>query len=269
MTVQNNTSSMSAYRNMYTQKKEKEKEDEKLSSGYKINDAADDAAGLAISEKMRSQITVSQQAQRNVSDASNLVKTAEGAMQQVNDMLIRTKELATQSSNGTYSASDREAIQLEMDALVSEINRIAESTNFNGISLLDGSADSLTFEVGSDTDINLDLSGASTALQIDASQMSIVTQEQALEMLEVLEDFVTSITSERTEFGATSNRLAHTSQNLATSEEYLQRSESQIRDADMAKSASDSNQKSVSYQLASNMFKQAEEDKKGIMNLLG
>ena len=141
MRIQHNIMAMNAYRNYNTNTSALSKNLEKLSSGYKINRAGDDAAGLAISEKMRAQITGLNAAQKNVKDGISLVKTAEGAMQEVQDMLNRMEYLATQSANGTYQDEvDRENLQKEVDALKTEINRIADSANFNGIKLLDGSA---------------------------------------------------------------------------------------------------------------------------------
>ena len=140
MRIQHNIMAMNSYRNYNNNTKALAGNLEKLSSGYKINRAGDDAAGLAISEKMRAQITGLEAAQKNVKDGISLVKTGEGAMQEVQDMLKRMKYLATQSSNGTYQDEvDRENLQKEVDALKDEINRIADSANFNGIKLLDGS----------------------------------------------------------------------------------------------------------------------------------
>ena len=142
MRIQHNIMAMNAYRNYNTNTSALAKNLEKLSSGYKINRAGDDAAGLAISEKMRAQITGLEAASKNVKDGVSLVKTAEGAMQEVQDMLNRMVSLATQSANGTYDNEvDRDNLQKEVDQLQSEINRIADSANFNGIKLLDGSLD--------------------------------------------------------------------------------------------------------------------------------
>lgn len=272
MSIQNNISGVNALQNMYKEKKEKEKEDEKLSSGYKINSAADDAAGLAISEKMRNDLTINSANQTNASMASNLVKTTEGAMQSVNDMLTRAKDLSTQASNGTYTADDRAAIQAEVDQIVSEINRVADSTNFNGIQTLDGSisAEGLDFAVdGTGNDLNLSLDGASTAINIDASQMNVTTLESAQEILATLEEFVTKITSQRGELGAMENRLNYTQNNLSTMAENLQSTESKIRDTDMAKSATESNLRSVNFQATTNTVKKAEEDRNQLLNILG
>ena len=148
MRIQHNIMAMNAYRNYNTNTKALSGNLEKLSSGYKINRAGDDAAGLAISEKMRAQITGLDAAQKNVKDGISLVKTAEGAMQEIQDMLNRMDYLATQSANGTYDNEvDRANLQKEVEALKTEINRIADSANFNGIKLLDGSLDAGTDEI--------------------------------------------------------------------------------------------------------------------------
>ena len=164
MRVQHNIMAMNAYRNYNNNTKALSGNLEKLSSGYKINRAGDDAAGLAISEKMRAQITGLDAAQKNVKDGISLVKTAEGAMQEVQDMLKRMKYLATQSANGTYQDEvDRENLQKEVTSLKEEINRIADSANFNGIKLLDGSL-SGGGAAGTSADVAVDITGDKAAI---------------------------------------------------------------------------------------------------------
>ncbi len=271
MSINNSVSGMNAYRNMQLEKKEKEKEDKALSSGYKINEAADDAAGLAISEKMRADLSSNRASQVNASMAQGMVKTTEGAMQNINDMLVRAKELTMQSSNGILSQDNRQALQSEMSQIVEEINRVAETTNFNGVTSLDGSLSqgvdgSLEFAVDSaGSSISLSLEGAS----IDPSQMDITTLEQAKEILATLEEFVQKITSQRGDLGATQNRLEYTSKNLSVSAENLQSAESRIRDTDMAKSATKANERSVAMKMATFASKEAENDKNQLMNVLG
>ena len=169
MRIQHNIMAMNAYRNYTNNTSALSKNLEKLSSGYKINRAGDDAAGLAISEKMRAQITGLETAQKNAKDGISLVQTAEGALTEVHDMLNRMVELADQSANGTYDdATDRDNLQKEFDQLKNEINRIADSSNFNGINLLDGSMDS------TDTSVNISLSKVSGSL-VKSSSTSGVT----------------------------------------------------------------------------------------------
>lgn len=275
MSVQNNVQGMNNYRNMIQQKKEKEEADEKLSSGYRINTAADDAAGLAISEKMRNEITTYEASQTNASMAKAMTKVAEGAMGGVNDMIIRAKELATAGSNGTYTDADRSAMQSELTQIVDEINRVASSTNFNGINLLDGSisassGESLDMQIDGDgNNISLNLDGVSTAVNLDVSELDMTTLEQAQEILDTLEQFVTKITSQRADVGATYNRLSHTENNLGTMAINLQAAESKIRDADMAKEATESNERSVNLKITMENQKKTEEDKNQLLRIIG
>ena len=176
MRIQHNIMAMNAYRNYNNNTSALSKNLEKLSSGYKINRAGDDAAGLAISEKMRAQITGLNAAQKNVKDGISLVKTAEGAMQEIQDMLNRMDYLATQSANGTYDNEvDRANLQKEVTALKTEINRIADSANFNGIKLLDGS---LAAEGGSAASSVGKVEGVST-IEIDATKGTYTTEDIA------------------------------------------------------------------------------------------
>lgn len=275
MSVQNNLQGMNSYRNMTMERKKKEEEDEKLSSGYQINSAADDAAGLAVSEKMRNQITTNKAAMTNAKMAQNMVNVGEAAMQGVNDMINRATELAASGSNGTYTDGDRAAMNAELGQLVEEINRVAAATNYNGISLLDGSisvssGESLDFAVDGDGfNLSVNLDGVSTAVNLDVNELDMTTLEQSQEIMAVLEEFVTKITSQRADLGATSNRLDYTYSNLSNMTQNLQSAESLIRDTDMAKSATESNQRSVNYQMASNTFQKAEEDKNQLLNILG
>lgn len=270
MTI-NSTSSMNSYNYYAEKKKEKEESMEKLSSGLQINSAADNAAGLAVSEKMRAQITMNQAAQFNAKTASNAVNIAEGAMQSINDMLVRATDLASQSANGTYGDVERGAMQLEMDALTSEINRIAQSTNYNGIPLLDGS---FSGENGEGVEFAIDEAGNNIRLSIDdvsidPSQMNIVTQEQAVEMLAVVEEFVNKIVSQRAELGAVSNRLDYASGNLSSMEIYLQSAESQIRDTNMAKESSENSSKTLTMNASISAMEKAKEDRSNLLTFMG
>lgn len=278
LSINNGGNNLNSYQEYLNKKKEKEKSQEKLSSGYDINSASDDPARLAVSEKMRNEITIAKASQTNAAMASNAVKTAEGAMQSVNDMLVRANELSTLASNGTYTDDDRAALQSEFTQIVDEINRIAETTNFNGIEMLDGSlsattSDGMQFEIDGSSlasaDISINLDSVSMSFHLDASQLDITTQEQAQEILSTLEDFVTKITSQRADLGATENRLDHASSNLSTMELYLQQAESKMRDTDMAKEASEDNKNAVSLKSATSVMQQAQKDKESILNILG
>lgn len=267
--VQNNN--MSTMYDYAIKKKEKEEEMKKLSSGSKINEAADDAAGLAVSEKMRAEITMTNAAQFNAKTSQNMVNTAEGAMTEINSMLTRATDLATSSANGTYTDVERQAISAEMSALTDEINRIASSTNFNGVSLLEGGSVNLQIGTSASESLSVDLTGVSTALQetFKAGTMAITTQEDALAMIDQVKEFVNKISEGRGEHGATYNRLDHTKNALSFREENLQRAESEIRDTDMAKSASDSSKSSIGLKAAQSAMQKEKEEKQGIMNLFG
>ncbi len=268
MTIQNNTNAMSMYQLLIQKKKQEEEAMEKLSSGYQINRAGDDAAGLAISEKMRAQITMYSQAQDNAKDGQNMVKTAEGALQEVHTMLNRASELATQASNGIYTDAERGMIQSEIDAIASEVGRIAQATNFNGINLLDGSNGSIDLNVGDGSNISASISGLSdvAAALGKVSVGSHVTASDAVAMIQASIDFVSN---DRGTLGATENRLGHTGRALSFSEENLQRAEAEIRDTYMAREASNLNQQSVGMKSILSMMEKEKEQSQGLLGLLG
>lgn len=266
------SSSVSSLYDMQIKKKEKEQAEEKLSSGYQINSAADDPAGLAISEKMRNQITTSKAASTNASMAQAMTKVSEGAMSEVSTMINRATELAAQGSNGTYTEVERGAIQDELTAISDEISRIASSTNFNGIPLLQGGT--INLQIGADSasynSISIDLGSISTqfAETFDASTMQATTQEQTMELLDQLKEFVNKISSERADSGATYNRLDYTKNNLSSMVENLQSAESIIRDTDMAKEATEASKSSLGFRAATAAAEKEKEEKAGILNLL-
>lgn len=260
---------MSSYYQMQIQKKKQEEAAEKLSSGSQINSAGDDAAGLAISEKMRNQITIAEVSSKNAADAQNMVKTAEGAMSSIHDMLNRTTELAATSANGIYSDTERAMIQTEVDAIASEINRVAASTNFNGINLLDGTlSEGADMQVGTDgSTISIAIDNVAGASQIDTSSLTVQTQEDAAAILAALEDFVNNLSTQRAELGAKDNALSSTQRQLDFMKETMQSTESQIRDTDMAKEASEESKHSTLLKSTQSMLAKANEEKKGILNL--
>ena len=240
MRIQHNIMAMNAYRNYNTNTSALSKNLEKLSSGYKINRAGDDAAGLAISEKMRAQITGLDKAQDNAKDGISLVQTAEGALTEVHDMLNRMVELATQSANGTYDTTDREKLQAEVGQLIDEIDRIAESTNFNGIDLLNGDlagTGGLTLQIGdtaatfNQLTVTVDDMHAN-ALGVDAIDIS--DQGDAQNAIDTIKDAIDRVSTTRGTLGALQNRLDHTINNLSVTEENIQDAESTIRDTDVA-----------------------------------
>lgn len=252
---------------------------EKLSSGYRINRAGDDAAGLAISEKMRAKIKGLESATANAQDAISLVQTAEGALQEVHSMLNRMAELATKASNTTYDATDRKAIQSELDSLNKEIDRISESIEFNGVFLLSGdvdgsgagTSDKLKLRIGDTNDSfnELEITLAkrdSTSLGIDA--IKVDTPADADTALGKIKAAINTISEARGEFGAIQNRLEHTLNNLGTTTENITAAESRIRDVDMAGEMINYTKNSVLVQSAQAMLAQANLQPQNILQLL-
>ena len=242
MRIQHNISAMNSYRNLTNNNSALSKNLEKLSSGYKINRAGDDAAGLAISEKMRAQITGLETAQKNANDAISLVQTAEGALTEVHSMLNRMVELAIQSANGTYQDDvDRENIQAEIDSLNEEIERISDSTNFNGINLLDGSYGNTTastgvLQIGDTADafnqLKVTISATDTA-SLGISTINLSTQAGSSTAVAAIRSAINMVSSIRGNLGAIQNRLEHTINNLSVQTENITAAESRIREEDM------------------------------------
>jgi flagellin len=240
---------------------------EKLSSGLRINRAGDDAAGLAISEKMRGQIRGLQQGSRNSQDGISLIQTAEGALNETHSILQRMRELAVQSSNDTNVDDDRDAIQAEVEELVAEIDRIADETEFNTQTLLEGGIDSIEFQVGANSGQIIKLDIAS----MDAAGLSIagvtVTVNQSVAIQDI-NDAIVSVSTERSNLGAIQNRLEHTIRNADNSAENLQAAESRIRDVDMAKEMEEFTKTNILKQASQSMLAQANQAPQGILQLL-
>ncbi len=242
---------------------------EKLSSGYKINRAADDAAGLAISEKMRSQIRGLDQASTNAEDGISTVQIAEGALNEVHSMLQRINELATQASNDTNTSQDRADLQLEVDQLVSEIDRVQSTTQFNSMNLLDGSFTGKNLQVGA-------LSGQTIAInisQMNSSQMSvdklnISTFSGAQVAMSKAQKAIDYVSSQRATLGAIQNRLDHTIANLDTTSENTSSAESRIRDTDMAAEMVTYSKNNILQQAGQSMLAQANQATQGVLSLL-
>jgi flagellin len=232
---------------------------EKLSSGLRINRAADDAAGLSISEKMRGQIRGMEQATRNTQDGISLIQTAEGAMNEVSDMLIRIKELYIQDANGTYNSADKLNISAEIAALKDEIQSIGDKTTFNGISLFTGTL-TVTIQINqASTDTMSITAGASTDLG---------TVQLGITNLDTANTAIDTVSSARGAFGALQNRLEHTVNNLSTTVENLTASESRIRDTDMAKEMTNFTKNNILNQAAQAMLAQANQNPQGVLQLL-
>lgn len=268
MIINHNLNAMNSHRNLSFNNIQQGKSSEKLSSGFRINRAADDAAGLSISETMRAQIKGMNQGMRNTQDGISMVQAAEGAMNEVSDMLTRMKELATQASNGTYSTEDIAAIQLEYKALGDEIGRNATNFAFNGINLLDGSAANVTIQTaGSDADaIVLDMSGIDlTTLDFSAD---ITDQASGAAARTVVDAAITSVNTARSTLGAYQNRLEHAFNNTSVNAENLQAAESRVRDTDMAAEMMKYTKFNILQQASTAMLAQANQAPQGVLQLL-
>jgi flagellin len=268
--IQNNVEAFNAHRQLQSTGNALSKSMERLSSGYRINRAADDAAGLAISEKMRSQIGGVAQAQRNAQDAVNLVNTAEGALNEVHSMLQRVRDLAVQFNNGTLATADKAAITAEVAQLCAEISKIGQDTKFNGTALLSGST-AITFQVGAEDGQTIALSGvalfgSSTTFSVNSNIFSWSASGSVT--LASIDDAIAAVSTVRGTFGATSNRLDHTLNNLATYQENLTSSESRIRDVDMADEMVNFTKLQILQQAGTSMLAQANQAPQSVLSLL-
>ena len=249
---------------------------QRLSSGLRINSGADDAAGLAISEKLKSQIRSAGQAQRNANDAVSLLQTGEGAMNEISAMLIRMRELAVQSSTDTVGSVERGFLQQELGQLRNEVDRIAEVTEFNGISLLDGSATSLDFQVGVNNSTNDRITAAIADMHATAlggatalSAVNLDTKAGAQSALAVLDEAITDVSSARAGIGALQNRLQTTIANLATARENLTAANSRIRDVDVASESANMTKSNILMQAGVSVLAQANQQPSVALSLLG
>jgi flagellin len=282
MRINHNISAMNTHRQLSTNNNAAAKSMEKLSSGYRINRASDDAAGLAISEKMRNQIRGLNQASSNSQDAISLIQTAEGALNETHSMLQRMAELTTQAANETLTTSDTAKIQKEIGQLTEQIDAIADQTKFNTKNILNTTS-SLTFQVGANEGetISLDLVNATaSSLGVSATDLtnlstgvSSVTggalNSVAAANLTKIQDAINTVSENRSNFGAVQNRLEHTINNLGTTAENLQAAESRIRDVDMAKEMMSMTKNNILTQAAQAMLAQANQQPQGVLQLLG
>ena len=272
MVVKHNLTAMNSSRMLGLTTKTQAKSTEKLSSGYKVNRAADDAAGLAISEKMRRQIRGLTQASLNAQDGISAAQTAEGALNEVHDMLQRMNELAVKAANGTNQSEDRSYIQSEVDALISEINRVSETTTFNERNLLDGSFTSVGLQVGSEgtsaNGISMNIS-AMSASGIGVSGLKVNEASAAKNNISVIKAALTSVNKMRSDIGAIQNRLEHTINNLDNVVENTTAAESQIRDTDMASEMVKYSNNQILAQAGQAMLAQANQANRGVLSLLG
>jgi flagellin len=263
--IQNNVEAFNAQRQLNGTTVRLAKSMERLSSGYRINRAADDAAGLAISEKLRGQIRGLTQATRNAQDAISLVQTAEGALNEVHSMLQRVRELAVQYRNGTLSSADKLAIQSEVNQLASEIDRIGSSTEFNGIQLLN-TAGSVTFQVGAEDGQTITVATISLGSSVNAATFSL--GGAGTTDLDEIDTAIINVSAQRSVFGAVQNRLEHTIGSLSTYQENLVASESRIRDVDMAKEMVEFTKLQILQQAGVSMLAQANQSPQAVLSLL-
>ncbi|CAI3194861.1 MULTISPECIES: flagellin [Clostridium] len=268
MVISHNLNAMNAHRQMKSNTSATGKSIEKLSSGLRINRAGDDAAGLAISEKMRSQIRGLNQGSTNAQDGISMVQTTEGALTETHSMLQRLKTLATQSANGTYTNSDRSLIKKEVNELTKEITRIATDTEFNGVKVLNSTA-KIAFQVGNKSGqeiaVTMKTMGAS-ALKIN--QLSLGNATDAKKSLVTIEAAINTVSNHRATLGAVQNRLEHTISSTDTTSENLQASESRIRDTDMAKEMMEYTKSNILTQAAQSMLAQANSAPNSVLSLL-
>jgi len=268
MVVQHNMTAANANRMLGVTTSAQAKATEKLSSGYKINRAADDAAGLTISEKMRSQVRGLTQASKNAQDGVSCVQTAEGALNEVEDMLQRMNELAVKAKNDTNTTEDKQAIQKEINALTSEITRVKASTEFNTQKLLDGSFTGKSLQVGAHKENTITISiDNMDAAQILGGTIDVVTN--AGDAIDKISGAIASVSAQRSSLGAVQNRLEHTIKNLDNVVENTTAAESQIRDTDMASQMVEFSKNNILAQAGQSMLAQANQSNQGVLSLLG
>jgi len=280
--IQNNIDAFNTHRQLQISSDAASSSMEKLSSGYRINRAADDAAGLAISEKMRGQIGGLDQAQRNAQDGVSLVQTAEGSLDEVHSMLQRLRDLKVQFNNGTLDSDDQDAISAEVSQIGQELGNIASDTQFNGNKLLQGAT--FKFQVGANDNETISttavtLSGAIgssgsgglseiTALSTTALAKTALASGGSLSAVATIDTAINNISTARANYGAVQNRLEHRLNNLATYQENLTASESRIRDVDMAAEMTNYTKENILQQAGTSMLAQANQAPQTVLSLL-
>ena len=270
MVVQHNLSAMNTNRQMGVVTSALQKSTEKLSSGYKINRAGDDAAGLSISEKMRSQIRGLNKASDNAQDGISLIQVAEGALNETHSILQRMNELATQAANDTNTSTDRTAIADEINELNKELDRISTTTQFNKKNLLNGQF-SGKLQVGALNGQTMDIkiSTAVSANGLEVSAIEVSTNVKAGKAMESIQNAIEKVSKQRSKLGAIQNRLEHTINNLDTNAENTQAAESRIRDTDMADEMVQYSKNNILSQAGNSMLAQANQQTQGVLSLLG
>jgi flagellin len=275
MIVQHNMSSLNTNRQLGITNKALKNSTEKLSSGYRVNRAADDAAGLSISEKMRSQIRGLNQASDNAQNGQSLIQTAEGALNEIHSVLQRMRELTVQASNDTNVSADRKSIALEMKALTAEIDRIATQTEYNTMKLLSGKFSGKNLQVGANNGqfISISISKMSSeGLKVTVAEVagliSTGTSTTISPLISIVSTAITMVSEQRAKLGAIQNRLDHTIDNADNMAENLQSAESLIRDVNMADEMVTYSAKSIIQQAGQSMLAQANQATQGVLSLL-
>ena len=269
MVVQHNMQAMNASRVLNVTASQQAKSSEKLSSGYRINRAGDDAAGLTISEKMRSQIRGLNKASANAQDGVSLIQVAEGALNETHSILQRMNELATQAANDTNTTADRTAIMKEIDQLQSEITRIQSTTQFNTMNLLDGSFTGKNLQVGSLSSQKITISISNMdAASLNVTGLSVSDYASAGSAMDKIQSAIASVSEMRSNLGALQNRLEHTIANLDNISENTQSAESRIRDTDMAEEMVEYSKNNILAQAGQSMLAQANQSTQGVLSLL-
>ena len=270
--VNTNVASINAQRNLSNVNDQLAVNFRRLSTGLRIATAADDAAGLAISERLRSQVRSLEQAKRNSNDGISLIQTGEGSLNEVSGILVRLRELAIQASNGTVSGADKDTLNTEFSTLISEINRIGAATAFNGIHLLDGSASTISFQVGLGTNSSIDqiqislTPALSTSLSL--SSLDIGSQGSTSLAIANVDLAINSVSALRGRLGAAQNRLQSTVNNIASTAENLAAAESRIRDVDVAYETAQLTRNQILQQASISVLSQANALPQAALNLL-
>lgn len=266
MRINNNIMALNAHRQLGINNAGTGKALEKLSSGLRINRAADDAAGLSISEKMRGQIRGLNQAQKNAQDGISLIQTAEGALNEVSIMLVRMKELAVQKANETYNTNDIANIDEELEALITEINNIKDKTSFNDKKLLNGTVTEVDIQINHASGDTMTMSMVNLTTAMGSISLSSISADDAT--LSKIEAAIEEIGTARAQLGAYQNRLEHTVNNLGTTSENLSAAESRIRDVDMAQEMMEFTKLTILNQAATAMLAQANQVPQSVLSLL-
>lgn len=273
--IATNVQSLSAQRTLSLQRQEQNKELEKLSSGERIVRAADDAAGLAISEKFKAEIRSNRQATRNTQDAISLVQVAEGGLNEMGNMLIRMRELSIQAATDTLSNGERKFVDLEVQALKSEVDRIAQTTRYNDVKLLTGEGEDLEFQVGTGPNPELDriVYGAAKndakTSKLGITDISTATKQDSQANLDKLDFAIGHVNGLRAEFGALQNRLQSTMNNLMVSDENMSAANSRIRDADVAAETAELTKRNILAQSGVATLAQANQNSVMALKLIG